>query len=165
MQRRPMNKREKRFWKKQLQCSPEDFKAEIGNRLSLNHWSIEINDEVISWLAPVLDEVEELNLTDTNITEQGVAHLSSLNKLQYLRLKDTFLDKTCIPHLLHLHSLEHLHLGIFEGTCADLIPLGQLSNLQELIAKPQDEDQDALKEIFDRKPDLKLVINSQQVLF
>lgn len=157
-----MNKREKRFWKKQLQISPEEFKAKIGNRLALNHWSIPVTDEVISWMVPYLEDVEELNLTFTDITDEGIAQLGSLKKVNYLRLKDTFLSKDCIPHLIKMKSLEHIHLGIFEGNCSDLIPLGRLKQLKELIVKPRDIDHKALKEIIHQNPNLKLIVNSEQ---
>lgn len=125
-----MKKREKRFWKHQLQCSPEDFAKQIGEYLTLNLWAISVTDEIISFLVPYLDKVTEINLTNTDISDEGVNMLSSVTQLKYLKLKDTNITAGCIHAITKLKNLEELHLGSINADCTDLLPLSELSALK-----------------------------------
>lgn len=57
--------------------------------------------------------LENLDLQDTNISNDGLAHLAGLSRLKSVRLKENSqLTNECIPHLLRLESLTDL--GIHE---------------------------------------------------
>lgn len=160
-----MKKREKRFWKKQMQCSPEEFACKNGERLALNFWSIAVTDEVISFLVPHLSMVTDLNLTITEITDEGVKLLSTMSQLKRLRLKDTAITADCIPAIVKLYNLESLHLGSIKASCSDLLPLSQLKFLKQLIVNPQDLDHEAINLIVKHNPLLDLVINAKLYKF
>lgn len=153
-----MKKREKKFWKKQLQCSPEVFAIMTGERLALNAWFIAVTDEIISFLVPHLNNVTDLNLTTTDISDEGVKILSSMSQLKHLRLKDTEITASCIPEIAKLVNLETLHLGSIKANCLDLLPLCKLNFLRRLVANPQDLNHEAINSIIEKAPSLELVI-------
>lgn len=110
-----------------------------------------------------MSKVEELNLTDTRITDDGVSLLADLPNLQYLRLKDTRITALCLPHILKIPKLNHIHLGSINANCTDLIPLSQIDTLQTIVARPNDFNKDALNKLLHEKPNLELIINGNLI--
>jgi hypothetical protein len=51
-----------------------------------------------------------VSLAFTNITDNGMRHVSSLRKLEILDLRGTDVTDACIPHLLGLTNLRELSL-------------------------------------------------------
>ena len=156
-----MDRKEKRFWKRQMGCTPVEFAQEVGNILRFHVWSVPVTDEMLSYILPHVPEVEEVNLTLSDVTDKGVALLPQLPKLNYLRLKDTDITAKCIPAIAQITLLESVHLGDFDATCKDLLPLGNLEHLEMIIVHMEDVDTDALDELMVKKPNLELIVNSQ----
>ena len=74
--------------------------------------------------------LENLNLQDTKITDEGLAWLERLPRLKHLRLKEnTQLTNACVPRLLRLSSL--VDLGIHE-TSIDQHGLNELVSMKNL---------------------------------
>jgi hypothetical protein len=74
--------------------------------------------------------IENLNLQDTKISNEGLRVLERLPNLKYLRLKENMqLSNECIPHLLKLKQL--IDLGIHE-TSIDQYGLKQLAVMDTL---------------------------------
>tara|TARA_R110000868_G_scaffold59941_2_gene183790 strand:+ start:46954 stop:47424 length:471 start_codon:yes stop_codon:yes gene_type:complete len=141
-------KKEKRFWKQQFQCKPEDFEKQSGEQLNLNLWSIPLTDEIISFLVPYSGKVFEINLTHMDITNEDGNMLSNLTQLRYLKLKDTALIADCIPFLTKLKNLEELHLAFIKANCKDLLLLSQLKSLKLLIVGMDKINHGALSELL-----------------
>lgn len=156
-----MTKRERRFWKYQFQCKPEEFAERCSPKCALNGYFL--TDEQLGYLSPYMKGVEELNLTATEITDEGVAYLTALPRLSYLRLKDTNITAACIPHLLQIKELKQLHVGHIKATCRELQPLVQLEKLAELIAGPIDYDEELLYQMLTQRPSLDLIINGKKL--
>lgn len=156
-----MKKKEKRFWKQQLQCKPEDFEKQIGEHLDLNLWSIPVTDEIISFLVPYLGKITKANLTHTDITDDGVNTLGTLTQLKYLKLKDTAITADCIPALTKLKNLEELHLGFIEANCKDILPLSQLKLLKLVVSLDEINHED-LNRFLEKNPRLELIVNSKR---
>jgi Leucine-rich repeat (LRR) protein len=85
-------------------------------------------------LAPLenLDELEELGLSDQDITGEGLIFLSSLEKLRWLDLGGSPLSDAGLYHLKQFKNLEYLNLGGTMITGRRLEYLRGLPRLHEL---------------------------------
>ena len=94
-----------------------------------------------------LHKLEELDLSDQDITGEGLIHLSSLEKLRWLDLSGTPLSDAGLYHLREFKNLEYLDLGGTMITGRRLGYLRELPRLRELnlghlrlIEDEEDED-------------------------
>lgn len=79
-----------------------------------------------------LRNLEELNLQDTTIADQGLAHLSKLVRLKSLNLEGIRVGDAGVAHLKTLTALRTLNLYGAQITDRGLEDLKQLKNLEEL---------------------------------
>jgi Leucine-rich repeat (LRR) protein len=78
------------------------------------------------WLSPdYFDEVEEVDLTGTQVTDAGLAHLQGLTGLQGLWLINTQVTDAGLAHLQGLTGLQVLSLDNTQVTDAGLAKLRQ----------------------------------------
>src|SRR5262249_8787350 len=78
--------------------------------------------------------LENLDLQDTKITNDGLAHLARLPRLAYLRLKENNqLTNQCVPHLLHLPHLTELQIHETSIDQQGLQTLASMTNLRNII--------------------------------
>lgn len=85
----------------------------------------------IKYLAP-LDSLEELNLSNTQITTNHWLHLTHLQSLRILRLVNVPIDDDSVPYLLEMNQLEKLDLTGTNVTLEGAMQLADLPNLQGL---------------------------------
>lgn len=78
------------------------------------------------------DEVEEVSLTGTNVTDTELAHLGALTGLQKIYLYDTRLTDAGLAHLKCLTKLKKLELNHNQVTDAGLAHLREMIGLQRL---------------------------------
>ena len=79
-----------------------------------------------------LAEVKSLNLSGTQVTDAGLAHLKGLAGLQWLSLRGTQVTDAGLAHLKGLAGLQKLSLSDTQVTDAGLAHLKGLAGLQEL---------------------------------
>jgi hypothetical protein len=78
--------------------------------------------------------LENLDLQDTKITDEGLACLERLPRLQYLRLKENAqLTNACVPGLLRLSSLVDLQIHETSIDQHGLDELVAMKNLRNII--------------------------------
>jgi Leucine-rich repeat (LRR) protein len=76
--------------------------------------------------------LERLDLTDTHVTDAGLAHLASLPKLQQLRLDGTPITDDGLVHLGKLKSLRELSLSGIKISSDGAKHLQDLQSLESL---------------------------------
>jgi hypothetical protein len=77
-----------------------------------------------------VSSLENLNLQNTSISNDGLACLERLPRLQHLRLKEnTQLTNACVPRLLRLERLVDLQI---HGTSIDEHGLSQIEGMRNL---------------------------------
>lgn len=105
-------------------------KLRLLSRLrSANFSGTNLDDRGLLHVAGVAT-IDHLDLQDTKISNDGLAHLPSLPRLRYLRLKDNRqLTNDCIPHILRLEALVELQI---HETSIDQDGVNQLASLQNL---------------------------------
>ncbi|MEX1095980.1 MAG: hypothetical protein WED34_08015, partial [Planctomycetales bacterium] len=70
----------------------------------------EVDDDVLAQLAG-LEQLEELDLSGTAVTDAGLEPLTALSGLSGLYLNDTAVSDAAVPHLSRLGRLKILSIG------------------------------------------------------
>ncbi len=92
-----------------------------------------LHDEHLEIIGSV-NQLEMLDLVMTEITDQGLGKISTLQRLVELRLKDNpQLTDVCIPYLANLKSLKSIHLGNTNMTFVGLKKLLSTLTLETII--------------------------------
>jgi hypothetical protein len=77
--------------------------------------------------------IDNLNLQQTRVSNEGLASLAQLKRLRFLRLKENFqISNECIPHILSLHALVDLQIhetSIDQHGLRKLVPLCNLRDI------------------------------------
>ena len=111
---------------------------EIGNKfyeIQYNFASFSCSDLDDEGLSTVSDyiEIENLNLQETEITNNGIKYLKKLKYLNILRLKgNPQLTNECIPYLTDLENLQELQIhetSIDQDGLEKLVVLEHLENI------------------------------------
>lgn len=116
-------------------------------RLSLD--GTEVGDGVLRQLGGVMKNLRALNLSGTNITDQGLRAFrptdvegsttkneqSGAGNLSYLNLRDTQITDAGLPHLRELPNLEYLILSGTDITDKGLKHLGALPSLKHVFVR------------------------------
>ncbi len=89
-------------------------------------------DTEIGLLAPVAQQVWDLNLGGSKVTDAGLAPVAQLTNLRRLRLEKTAVTDAGLAHLKGLANLEYLNLYGTPVTDAGLANLEGLKNLKNL---------------------------------
>jgi hypothetical protein len=114
----------------------------------------ELDDRGLSHVAEVLT-IENLNLQDTKITNDGLAHLARLPRLRHLRLKENpQLTNASIRHFLRLPALVNLQIHETSINQRGIDRLTGLTSLRDLCIYVVDDnyDFDALLALSARMP-------------
>lgn len=111
----------------------EQYAGDVVTIAVFENWSPVklIEDEIIEVLEDT-PELRELSLSDTPITDAGLARLPELPKLEYLSLMDTKFSGAGLARLKELPSLINLDLGYSHVAEESLVHLESLEGLQSL---------------------------------
>jgi mono/diheme cytochrome c family protein len=90
------------------------------------------NDEKLSMLAPLANQIVELDLAKTQVTDAGLEQLASMKQLKELHLENTAITDAGLAKLATLLELEYLNLYGTKVTDAGLKSLGVLTKLKKL---------------------------------
>lgn len=93
----------------------------------------QVTDAQVALLAPVADQIYELNLAGTKVTDEGLAVLARMKNLHRLHLERTGVTDAGLANLTDLPSLEYLNLYGTSVTDDGLQQLKALKSLKELF--------------------------------
>jgi Leucine-rich repeat (LRR) protein len=100
-----------------------DVIAELKKLKSLNLGGNPITDAGVGKLAANLPDLEKVDLTGTNISDNAVRLLTACSKLQRLSVEATGTTDKCIEHLKKMENLKYFICGrtkISEAGIAEL---------------------------------------------
>lgn len=107
--------------------------SQLPNLKSLDLAQRPIDDRQFALLAPLAEGcLRDLTLRGTNLTDVGLVELGRFERLEVLDLSNTQITDDGLRHLKPLAHLRDLHLMLTETTDAGLLPLGQLPSLESL---------------------------------
>jgi hypothetical protein len=92
----------------------------------------EVADGQLALLAPIAQQVYELNLAGSKVTDAGLASIAPLTNLRRLHLEKTAVTDAGLAHLKGLTNLEYLNLYGTAVTDAGLQHLSGMKNLRNL---------------------------------
>ncbi len=131
------------------------------NQVRMRLWD-NVTDEHLELLVCNLKSVNMLDLDETEITIEGIAHLTLMENITELRLKGIRqLDNSCVVHLNKIKGLELLHI---RGTSINLDGALQLDNHSKLkrllISDDEDEPaQERIEQLRNLMPDCEINVN------
>lgn len=135
--------KEKHFWKCNFGISKlTDIPLEISGYKSIDS---EIDDQFLFYLTSRVSIIHGIYLKFTNITDEGVKHISTVTALLELTLRDhKNITNECLPYLNKLTDLEYLDILKTKITLEELPTLSQLQNLKELHVSSESTDEEYL---------------------
>ena len=139
----------------------------FANLKSANFCGSGLDDVGLRYVSDV-PTLENLNLQDTRISDDGLCVLVRLPNLKYLRLKENAqLSNACIPHLLKLKQLTDLQI---HKTAIDQRGLNQLVGMEALRGICLDvwKDNYSLEELLDfsvRMPECTILVKGRGEFF
>lgn len=132
---------------------------QFPNLKSATFTSTNLNDEGLAHVSNCRG-IENLNLQDTEITNDGLKYLQNLTLLKYLRLKENSqLTDDCIPHLIELDYLQNLQIQETSITENGLKKLTVLQRLDMLVIDVYNNNYtfDGLLQISRELPDCEIL--------
>jgi Leucine-rich repeat (LRR) protein len=148
------DKKEKHFWRSNFN---------IGNLaavpLEMNGFKsidTEVDDQFLFYLTSRVPTIHGIYLKFTNVTNEGVKHISKIQNLLELTLREhNDITKECIPYLNKLVDLEYLDILKTKISLEDLPALSNLQNLKELYVSSENTEKEYI---------LEQIINLKEIL-
>ena len=153
---------EKIFWQNFRSANSLKQDVEIPERMKrVNFRIIGVNDEGLRIMTGAIKHINQLDLDDTSVTNDGIAHLQHLETLNELRLKECMhIDDESMDTISKLTTLTLLHIG---GTNISLNAMKQISTLTNLktllISAPANSDENLTDIAILLPPDCELIVN------
>ncbi len=122
-----------------------------------------VTDEGLELMAGYIKTIEQLDLDEAEISNEGLRHLTQLESIKELRLKGcTGIDNDGLPYLYQIKDLELLHLGSTLVTVNGLKEIGQLKRLKTLLISADEAEMELLPNLAAQLPkDCELIVNHQ----
>ena len=145
--------KEKHFWRSYFNISSlAEIPLELGRFRAIDD---EVDDQVLFYLASRIPTIDNIYLKFTNVTDEGVKHLSNI-KIEQLTLRDhSNITSISIPYLNKLVDLEYLDILKTKIQLEDLPDLTNLQKLKELYISSEN---------LDREYFLEYVITMKEIL-
>lgn len=134
---------EKTFWATLFGVDVPAHLNEVPDHL--NHVRMRLWDKVIDeYLELMVTQVKSINMLDldaTDITNDGIEHLTKMDFIKELRLKGIReIDNDCIVHLNKIKGLELLYLRGTSVTIDGILNLDCKPHLKELFFSAKDDE-------------------------
>jgi hypothetical protein len=110
-----------------------------------------------------LEQIEELYLDNSSVTDAGLARLRGLKHLKFLDLVGTQVTDAGLAHLAGLRELNYLRLSGTQVTDAGLAQLAGLRELRTLILDGTSVTDDGLAHLAGQEQLIKLSLDMTQV--
>lgn len=127
-----------------------------------------LDDEGFAYLIANVKGVDMLDLNESEITNESIRLISTLEYVKELRVKGCHqLDDDCVVDLNKITSLEFLHLKNTSVTIDGILKLNALTNLKELLFSADDVEGIKEKMLLLRAmlPGCEFVVNSKPYYF
>ena len=135
-------KNEKDFWKRFFNIGLHQLEESHLHVRRFNFRDSSINDQELSWICSRLKTIYQLDLDNTEISDESIRDLTKLQSITELRLKGCrWVTADSIPYLNQLADLELLHLIGTSITLDDAIGLGNLRKLKLLLLSSADPEE------------------------
>ena len=145
------DRKEREFWTRNFKV-PDNLDEIPKNieRVSLRHSDGPIHDDALSYIVYRIKRILQLDLDNTDITNEGIEHLTKLDSLKELRLKGCCnLDNGCVDSLLRIKELELLHLVGTNVTVDGLANIYTISTLKTLLISADRGEADTEEKLRD----------------
>lgn len=157
--------KEDEFWSNFFYFNIPGHINEVPARLERGNFRrYQVDDEEIGWMIEYVRSIYQLDLDETEITNAGIALLSTLDAVNELRLKNCpNIDAGCLADLQQIKGLELLHLGGTSIGVDDLIaaPL-KFESLKTLLLNDDELNEEKLQLLYVSLPNgCELNINHQ----
>ena len=129
------DRKERDFWTRHFKV-PENLDEIPKNieRVSLRKTDGPIYDNALDYITYRIRRILQLDLDDTEITNEGIEYLTRLDCLKELRLKGcSNLDNGCVASLIRIKELELLHLEGTNVTVSGLENIYMIATLRTLL--------------------------------
>ena len=130
-----------------------------GNPLLRVEWisgANHVTDEQISKIGALAENVTELDLGDTQASDEGLKMLSGFNKLTYLDLHDTGVTDATVEAIVGLQYLEYLNLYGTSITDASLPNIAKLKRLKAIYIWKTEISEEGADKLQRALPDAKI---------
>ena len=118
-----------------------------------------VTDDDLSYLDGLESKLRRVNLSRTQITDQGLARLCTMSELEQLRLSSSRITDEGITSIGRLEHLRFLHLLDLPMTDAGLDALHSLKNLESLYLDRTKVTDDGLARLVAAMPQVHLHID------
>lgn len=137
--------KEKHFWKNNFGFSSlAAIPLEISGYKSIDS---EVDDQFLLYLTSRIPTIHGIYLKFTNITDEGVKHISMVTNLLELTLRDhKGITNECVPYLNKLTDLEYLDILKTKISLEDLPGLSNLQKLKELHISSENNTEEYILE-------------------
>ena len=121
-----------------------------SDQIRLDHTPV--TDDDLKHLVGLEDKLRRINLSHTNISDQGLAQIAEMKQLEQLRLASPQITDGGVAVLQGLAQLKHLHLIDVPLTDAGLVPLHSLKSLQSMYLDGTRGSEQAMTELVEALP-------------
>ena len=137
--------KEKHFWRSHFNIgSLADIPLEIGRFRAIDD---DVDDQVLFYLASRIPTIHCLYFKFTNVTDEGVKYISTIQNLEELTLRDhKNITNESIPYLNKLVDLKYLDILKTKIQLEVLPGLFNLQKLKELYVTSENLDKEYLLE-------------------
>ena len=136
-------------------------------RVNFRIWD-HVNDDHLLMMMSRVRSINFLDLDETDISNEGVNHLTRLEHIKELRLKGIpAINDDCMASLNKITSLELLHLGGTSVTLKGLMQLGCLQNLKVVLLSltASEAIREQMLELKKLLPGCEFILNYKSYLF
>ena len=116
----------------------------------------EVDDALLSSLAPAAKNLGYLDLSRTKVTSRGLSKLASANALTHLNLKTTAVDDDALDVLKGFTELRSLNLYDTRVSDAAIPVLAGLSKLKDLYLWKSEVSREGVAKLRKLRPDLRV---------
>lgn len=170
-----MNKKKKRkqfedsFWAALFAIDVPAHLTELPPHLEhvrMRLWD-NVVDEHLELLVSGVRSINMLDLDETDITKEGIEHLTKMDFIKELRLKGIrAIDNDCIVHLNKLKGLELLHVKGTSISIDGLLKLDGQPGLKELFFSADDgPDKEKMLQLKKLMPECSFTIDGKTYYF
>lgn len=137
--------KEKHFWRSFLNTNNlASIPSEMSGFKAIDD---EVDDQFLFYLTYRIPTIYRIYLKFTNVTDEGVKHISIIQNLEQLTLREhKNITNKSIPFINKLVDLEYLDILKTEIQLEDLPGLFQLQKLKELYVSSENLDKEYLLE-------------------
>ena len=113
------------------------------------------NEDLIR-LKPLLNNIAWLDIGGSQITDEGMIHLSAFNKLERIHLENTGITDNAIESLVSLKELRYLNLHGTNISDASLETIAQIKSLKSLYIWNTNVTAKGINQLEKKRPDLNI---------